>query len=255
MSSSADEEMPLAGEKRDHSDLESSVSDSSLELGHDELAGFVRRNPRAYRFLHLPWWKVFIGLLAIWGLVDLIRTTVRFIQDRQDRPAANTDHGDLSWYCRRECGKTLEEAESKGCVWDELEFRFTHPECTNPEVQQDFLKSGPGPDGLWLYAIDVDWTHGAESHGNINNGTMHIIDSKELVKLVKPGLAVWHSNLWHISHCLWYWKKVSLSRFDGTLMPMSRVEESEHSYHCTRMIINYLRKQHLTDQYKTSFSF
>ncbi|GJC88618.1 hypothetical protein ColLi_11456 [Colletotrichum liriopes] len=223
-------------------------------MDRDETAGFIRRTSRANRFLNLPWWKFVVASLAIWGFVDIINMTVRLAKNRPAQ-VTNKDHGDLSWYCRRDCGKTLEEAEAQGCVWDELEFRFTHPECTNPEVQQDFLKSGPGPDGLWLYAIDVDWTHGAESHGNINNGSMHIIDSKELVKLVKPGLTVWHSNLWHISHCLWYWKKVSLSRFDGTLMPMARAEEAEHSYHCTRMIINYLRKNHLTDQYKTSFSF
>ncbi|TIC95423.1 hypothetical protein CH35J_008920 [Colletotrichum higginsianum] len=252
MSSQSDKEMLLGGEKREQQDLESSIFSGSMELDHDEVAGFSRRGSRAGRFLNLPWWKVLVALLAIWGFIDLVRVVIRLAQQL---PAAKTDHGDLSWYCRRDCGKSLEEAEPKGCVWDELEFRFTHPECTNSEVQQDFLSAGPGPDGTWLYAIDVDWTHGAESHGNINNGNMHIIDSKELVKLVKPGLTVWHSNLWHISHCLWYWKKVSLSRFDGTLLPIARAEEAEHSYHCTRMIINYLRKKHLTDQFKTSFSF
>lgn len=147
------------------------------------------------------------------------------------------------------------EAEEKGCVWDELEFGFTRPECINEETQQDFKKSGPGKDGMWEYTIDVDWTHDAGSHGNINDGNMTVITSDELIPLVQPGRTVWHSNLWHISHCLWYWRKAALVRFDGTLLPMSRDEEAEHGYHCTRMVINYLRKEHLNDQFKTSFSF
>ena len=39
------------------------------------------------------------------------------------------DSGGLSWYCRRDCSKSWESALSKGCIFDELEFRFTHPEC------------------------------------------------------------------------------------------------------------------------------
>ncbi|EME82690.1 uncharacterized protein MYCFIDRAFT_182599 [Pseudocercospora fijiensis CIRAD86] len=205
--------------------------------------------------VNLPWWKFALGVLAIWGLFELTKAA---IQHFKAGPPANAgkDYGDLSWYCRRDCGKSWEEAEPKGCVFDELEFRFTHPECINDDAQKDFAESGPGPDGKWLYAIDVDWRHSDEGHGNIYNGTnMHIINSDELRNMIKPKLTVWHSNLWHISHCLWYWRKVSLSRFDGTLLPMDRAEEAEHSYHCTRMIINYLRKEHLTDQYKTSFSF
>ncbi|WQF82785.1 hypothetical protein CDEST_07799 [Colletotrichum destructivum] len=217
MSSQADKEMLLGGENREQQDLESSIFSGSMELDHDEVAGFSRRSSRVGRFLNLPWWKVLVAFLAIWGFIDLVRVVIRL---SQQPPTANTDHGDLSWYCRRDCGKTLKEAEPKGC--------------------QNFLSAGPGPDGTWLYAIDVDWTHGAESHGNINNGSMYIIDSKELVKLVKPSLT--------------YWKKVSLSRFDGILLPMARAEEAEHSYHCTRMITNYLSKKHLTDQFKTSFS-
>lgn len=264
MDTFTDEERPLAGTKEDqpldHSDEE---SQTDRDDGHRHP---VRRTSRAGALLVLPWWKLLFVVFAVWGFFDVARRTVYGIQQARRRSGSTAaaamtasppgDYGDLSWYCRRDCGKSWDSALAKGYVFDELEFRFTHPECIDADNQADFLKSEPGPDGKWLYGLDVDWRHEAESHGNIYNGTnMRIVDSDELRALVAPGLTVWHSNLWHISHCLWYWKKASLARFKGTLLPMQSAEEAEHSYHCTRMIINYLNPKHLTDQYKTSFSF
>lgn len=242
-------------------DFERDPAYADFGIGEKPSGGKRRWKGALQKVVSFPAWRFLVVVLSLWGFIDITRRSVHALQNRpwtapESSPSAPGARGDLSFYCRKNCGYTLAEAEAKGCVWDELEFRFTRPECINEETQQDFRKAGPGKDGMWEYAIDVDWTrHDAGTHGNINDGNMTLVTSDELLPLIEPGRTVWHSNLWHFSHCLWYWRKVSLARFDGTLLPLSRDEEAVHSFHCIRMLRSSLQQEHLTDQFKASFTF
>ncbi|CAA9967187.1 hypothetical protein PTMSG1_10546 [Pyrenophora teres f. maculata] len=133
----------------------------------------------------------------------------------------------LTHHCVKSCGGTQAEALSKGCLYDHIENRFTRPDCVNALLNDEFSKLGPGPNGSWIYRVDV--------HGN---GMLQDMDAAEMLANVKPGLKVWQVGRQHMLHCIFVWRRNALSHFDGTIITMERQELFEHDAHCGRMLAN-----------------
>ncbi|EKG13612.1 hypothetical protein MPH_09221 [Macrophomina phaseolina MS6] len=167
-------------------------------------------------------WKFLLVLLALWGTADLTRRTAWPLVVRTMHPIE-----DPSYWCRKACPQTAREAGPQGCVFDELENRFTKPECINEQITEEFRRSGPGTGGAWLYRTEID-------------GNMTTVDVSQVIELIEPGRVVWQTTRWHLLHCMFVWRKISLSRFDGTLLPMGREEEATHGEHCERLLATFL---------------
>ncbi|OQE26035.1 hypothetical protein PENFLA_c007G08929 [Penicillium flavigenum] len=57
-----------------------------------------------------------------------------------------------------DCGRNVEEALSKHCVYDSLATAWLPPHCRDDELTAEFDQSGPSPDGSWPYYADANGT-------------------------------------------------------------------------------------------------
>lgn len=143
---------------------------------------------------------------------------------------------DAIFYCKHDCGNSPAEAFAKGCIYDVLENRLTRPECVNADLNREFGQLGRG-------------TNGSHRYGFVEDGGIRDIEVTELVQVIKPGLIVWESTWWHLTHCIFMYRKAVLSRFDGVLLSMNRTEQEKHDHHCGRMLVNFLSKGPEVDEY------
>lgn len=197
---------------------------------------FVSFTERKESFLE-AFWKGLVIVLAIWGFIDLSR---RAIQPFWFKTTVAVK--DELFYCKHDCGNSAAKAYEKGCIFDDLETRMTRPECVNAELNKEFVKTGRGPNGTYLYGMGKE-------------GELRELTVPELVEVIEPGAVVWKSTWWHLVHCIFMYRKASLSRFDGVFLSMTREEQEHHDKHCGRILMRFLSRDPEVDEYTGSTFF
>ncbi|KIW22296.1 uncharacterized protein PV07_12197 [Cladophialophora immunda] len=126
-------------------------------------------------------------------------------------------------YCY--CGYTMDEMRENNCTFDTLAMAWLPPYCRDEELTAEFDRSGPGPNGSWTYWLDYNHT---------------IPITIEQVGLM--GFQVDHGNVymaweWHVTHCLFYWKKIHRQRYTGVMIE-PRYDKESHVMHCLHAVLH-----------------
>ncbi len=114
------------------------------------------------------------------------------------------------------CGNSSEEALAAGCKFDVMSFTWTHPDCFDKELMEDFLSLR-------------NWTWSFDAAG------------KETVPVERLS-AGQHTDLfvsweYHITHCTYMWKKMHRAILKGKPLD-SYMGNLLHTMHCEKMLLD-----------------
>ena len=124
-----------------------------------------------------------------------------------------------------DCGSSIAEAKSMGCIFDALASAWLPSECRDDELTAEFNRSRSGPDGSWPYYADA-------------NGTIPITTTD--IALMGGTSKLWYSTKeWHVVHCNFYWRKKFRMKKTGRLIER-RYDRMEHIRHCNGVVMNDL---------------
>ncbi|KAK3358105.1 hypothetical protein B0T25DRAFT_605555 [Lasiosphaeria hispida] len=123
-----------------------------------------------------------------------------------------------------DCGSSVQEALSLGCIYDTLATAWLPPPCRDDALAAEFDRAGPGPDGAWSYFADQE-------------GTMPLTISDVAALGGTKNNTFWASRTWHVAHCLFYWQKYWRMRNTGAVME-ERFDNVAHIRHCGSLILN-----------------
>ena len=113
------------------------------------------------------------------------------------------------------CGKSPAEAESRGCVFEEMTFNWVHPACHDEELNEQFIAYRP-----WPY-------YGSSAF--VNETSQHFVKAGQLE-------TAYTTEEWHHVHCTFVWKKIHRSALAGR--PLDDVNlKYLHTEHCARMLL------------------
>ncbi|EDU43212.1 hypothetical protein L13192_04202 [Pyrenophora tritici-repentis] len=176
--------------------------------------------------------KCCVYLLALYGLLDLCRRMHDHLSPEVQRQDT-TDHLALAAQQQQQeqqqdascsCGETLASALALDCKFDVLSSAWLPPRCRDDIVTAEFEHAGPGPGGAWTYFED-------------ENGTIPI-DVSKLGELTNTGRKYHATNVWHMIHCFYFWKKQYRVRFTGVVV--ERWGDTEpHIDHCIGLFHKY----------------
>ncbi|KAE9977302.1 hypothetical protein EG328_002131 [Venturia inaequalis] len=121
------------------------------------------------------------------------------------------------------CGDTLQEARSRGCIFDALSTSWLPPRCIDESVSTKFDLSGPEPDGTWPYFTS---TNGSQKI-HASELWRHTYDSDD---------GYWTTNRWHISHCLYFWLRQYRELKRGVITWDESHDGEAHIPHCLEII-------------------
>ncbi|KAH6641166.1 hypothetical protein F5144DRAFT_506199 [Chaetomium tenue] len=227
--------------------MASSSSDAPLLGGFQgyelKVAASDRPFPWAMRYMFTIF-KLFTRVFAVWGLISLGLEASKVLHKMQSSeetphvsPFSPPPHLDQISYkidvyrpatlppglnlC--DCGSTIREARSRGCIYDTLSTAWLPPYCRDGELTAEFDNAGPGPEGSWEYFADKE--------GKV------ALDLEQVAALGETGGSFWASRDWHIVHCLFYWQKYVRMRTTNIVME-ERFDSLHHVKHCTRLIRN-----------------
>ncbi|KAK5657145.1 hypothetical protein OQA88_3202 [Cercophora sp. LCS_1] len=171
-----------------------------------------------------------VYMFAIGGLATLLLQLVHFSLLSRDPPPSSptpdvyrpsTLPTGLS-IC--DCGSSVQEALSLGCIYDTLATAWLPPACRDDALTAQFDRAGPGEDGAWSYfadeagAIPLTIADVAALGGTENN-------------------TFWASRTWHMTHCIFYWQKYWRMRRTGAVME-ERFDSLAHVKHCGELLLN-----------------
>jgi hypothetical protein len=128
-----------------------------------------------------------------------------------------------------DCGSSIAEAISRGCIYDSLATAWLPPFCRDDELTAQFDQAGPGINGSWPYFADP--------------GGQIPINKEKIAALGETEATFWSSREWHIAHCVFYWQKYLRMRHTNAVME-SRFDNIDHVKHCGRLIMKKPPKQH-----------
>ena len=169
-------------------------------------------------------WNILTCLLAAWGIVSLVWYAIRVVVAPQPLYTADVYRPEtlVPGLNLCDCGRTIEEALSRNCVYDSLSTSWLPPHCRDDDLTANFDRAGPGPEGQWSYFAD-------------DNGTIPLTRT-DIAALGEAGGSFWCSRDWHIAHCVFYWQKYKRMRETGTVMEQ-RFDSLKHVEHCSRLIL------------------
>ena len=123
-----------------------------------------------------------------------------------------------------DCGNSTVEAISLGCKYDSLAAAWLPEHCRDAELTAEFETMGPGPNGSWIYWADSNHTQE--------------VSLEEVAAMADDPSARFHMSYdWHVTHCIFYWRKQYRSRFNGNIVE-PRDDNEEHILHCGKVITN-----------------
>ncbi|KAH8810810.1 hypothetical protein F5884DRAFT_780454 [Xylogone sp. PMI_703] len=157
--------------------------------------------------------NIVVVLLALWGLFS-INYSIFISEHHASRPK----------HCY--CGNSTTEAISLGCKFDSLAAAWLPPYCRDEDLTAEFERSGPGSNGEWTYFADA-----------YHKVPMSMDQVAALAD--NQSAEVMMTRDWHVSHCLFYWKKLYRQRFrqaDGGIIEPSFDTET-HINHCMGVIL------------------
>lgn len=161
--------------------------------------------------------ETMVGLLAIWGFVSVLLQTGFWYR------AAHLFDVEQPSPCF--CGYSVAEAISMGCKYDSLSAAWLPPHCRDDELTEEFERSGPGPNGSWVYWADKE---------HMQELTLYEVS---LYADRQPEL--FHTSLeWHRKHCIWSWLKEHRSKSNGVIYD-PRSDTEAHIRHCGKMLMEF----------------
>lgn len=156
----------------------------------------------------------FIGIMEL--LNDLANLRARRFVPSYDNPKHAAEYSNSPCYC----GKSVKEALSKRCVFDELSTAWLPERCRDEELAAEFASKGDGPNGTWLYWADKEHTQPLSVHDismYADLGTSHLF----------------HMSIeWHRQHCLYSWLKEHRFKTRPDKIFDPRSDSDGHIYHC-----------------------
>ena len=193
----------------------SSIDDSGdLDLSEKELLGNLNGISRSGRLAisstRVSWRRGFfhglcISLVAIIGMAIYI-----FLPQITKKGPTGREFGD--------CGKSIEEARAKGCIFDNLSYSWVRPECHHPDLLAAYRNRTVIP-----YYTDRTLTE--ESR----------IPQEEIFR--GDILTAWAPALQHSMHCSFMMSKIHLAHINH--MPIDNVaKEFDHTHHCTEVLLD-----------------
>lgn len=149
-----------------------------------------------------------ISLLALYGVWDLGSKILSAYT--REQPAANPD------ICN--CGDSSKEALQMGCTFVPLSAAWLPPKCRDEQLEAEFDRTGPGPNGEWTYYRYPNLT-----------GELTLTEMGELADV--PGALLYMPWEWHVMHCVYFWKKLFRMSQTGAIME-PRFDTVLHIDHC-----------------------
>ncbi|KAJ5805387.1 uncharacterized protein N7503_002989 [Penicillium pulvis] len=211
----------LLSEKADEHDLEkNSLQKNALRLcSTGPLVKF-------HRPLYLLYQTALIGL-ALFGVVGFIFPRASSLQQPWQRKdtfgVSYDDDGAVHFKVHPcDCGNSVAEALSNGCIYDELSAAWLPERCRDDELTAEFARLGDGPDGRWMYWADKSRTV---------NLTVH---EASLYSDLQPK-PYYMSREWHVKHCLYLWLKEHRFKINGKYFD-PRADSDEHIFHCMMVL-------------------
>jgi hypothetical protein len=113
-----------------------------------------------------------------------------------------------------------------GCLYDHLAVDWLPVHCIDAELTAEFDRSGPGPNGSWLYFND---RKGSD-----------IISDREIDNYAVAATSYYTTREWHIAHCIFTWRKEFRSRSTGKILEPWN-ESEEHIMHCGMYFLDSIR--------------
>ncbi|KAH7418523.1 hypothetical protein BKA64DRAFT_613703 [Cadophora sp. MPI-SDFR-AT-0126] len=114
-----------------------------------------------------------------------------------------------------DCGSNPDEAKSKGCVWDLMNFAWTHPLCYNRAESEDWIETY----GPWKWYLD-------------SNATQPVADED-----LPYTDAVYTEYGYHVEHCLYSLNLLILAATSGHLIA-DETSPLAHTHHCSRSLVH-----------------
>ncbi|KAK7995224.1 hypothetical protein PG990_013997 [Apiospora arundinis] len=181
-----------------------------------------------------------VSLLAIWGAIDISSQALQWAQ-RQDIFGGGETRSPC-W-----CGTSDEEAVAMGCTWDHIAVDWLPPQCVDRDLVAEFDVAGSGPGGNWPYYVS-DTPHRKTSLLTETQRTP--VNLSDIDQLAREGKDYWTTVEWHISHCLFTWRKQVRSAAGGVSVEPWNDKEA-HASHCSMYIWNVLRTGRPLDEVST----
>lgn len=130
------------------------------------------------------------------------------------------------------CGETDKQAMTMGCQYDHLAVDWLPASCIDQDLVDEFDVSGPGADGAWPYYT--------RAQGNDGSTVFIPINSNETDEFAQQGRDYFATREWHISHCMFTWRKQFRARHNGKhVEPWN--ENEKHIKHCNDYIMRTLK--------------
>ena len=172
-------------------------------------------------YLSSPWIICKDGLLiisAMLGLAAFINSSI--VAGRQASFEVDLPKSTPLGACN--CGNSVSEALDMGCMFDSLAVAWMPPRCIDQELLLEFQRSGDGPDGAWRYFSDKE--------------LRNEISLDQLANMADHKEHLWYSTpQWHITHCVFYWRKQHRARWTGVLVE-PRFDSDLHINHCAHIL-------------------
>lgn len=160
---------------------------------------------------------IVIALLIFWRTLVPPPTNLNYqvlTADNKTYPS-----GPLSWSQNFEplpCGKTPEEARARGCEFDMLVTAWLPPRCIDRELVDEFTALGEWDFYTKYHAKEEDKfdTYDPDFLGSVNQ-------------------TIYTERRWHITHCLFMFKKLTRALVNGWPVDAEAVSEP-HTEHCMK---------------------
>ena len=160
------------------------------------------------------------AILALWKIFVPTSTNLHYQVLTADNKAYPS--GPLSWSQHFEalpCGKTPEEAQARGCQFDMLVTAWLPPRCIDRELVEEFMTVG-------------NWDFYTKRNGT-EEEKFSTYDPSFIGSVNKT---IWTTRRWHVTHCLFMFKKLSRALVNGWMTDAEAVSEP-HTEHCMKTFI------------------
>jgi hypothetical protein len=158
---------------------------------------------------------IILIFLTLWKVFSPPPTNLYYQTLTPDNKSYPT--GPLSWsqkFTPLPCGKTPEEALARGCKFDMLVTAWLPPRCIDYELVDEFMAVGNWQFYKKLHGTEEDkfGSYNPEFLGSVNR-------------------TIYTTRRWHITHCLYMFKKLNRALVNGWIVDGESVSEP-HTEHC-----------------------
>ncbi|KXH48796.1 hypothetical protein CSIM01_13682 [Colletotrichum simmondsii] len=213
-----------------HDEEQSLMAENCDDDSVSSTTGFRSHKTSRYHLLFRPSISTLKDLIliafAILGFISLLQSPTNFHPHAQSEGTSTPDNLHAApTITSCDCGNSTAEAVTLGCKYDSLAAAWLPEHCRDDELTTEFERSGPGPNGEWMYWADT--AHTQE------------ISVQEIAKMAdnQAELRFHMSGHWHVLHCIFYWRKEHRARFNGKMVE-PRSDNEKHIKHCGKIFLD-----------------